>query len=128
MWGTSNQEQAMSAGHHRGWIIITGLFGGLALLLILFKAPDTRVQAQPTTASAKVAELHKQRIDTLREGVEVARQSFSQGLSTAEEVNRTERALLEAELQAAASPQQRVKLLHDGLVNARKFEELTAKQ
>ena len=104
---------------------------GIALAGLLALPAGSRGGGSPAAAtqpSAELSGLQQQRIETLRQGSGLARQLFARGLVNADEVSHFDRALLEAELDAAASPDERVTVLRRALDAAKGQEDLAVKR
>lgn len=108
-------------------VIALGLVGTLVVAVVLLRPVRSVAAAPADVAPAQVAELRQQRIAALREGSDAAARMFAQGLMTAAEVSRWERELLEAELESAASADERVPILRKALDAAKAHEELATR-
>ena len=117
-----------SPSRRRHTMTVLGLLG-VIVVDGLFAAPSrSHAQAPSTAPSTELAGLRQQRIETLRQASDVAHRMFAQGMSTAGEVFRIDRSLLDAQLESAASIDERVKLLQNALEIAKQQEDLALRQ
>jgi hypothetical protein len=87
----------------------------------------TRADGPASVPSAELSRLQQQRIDTLRQAANAARQMYSQGSIAFEEVCRFDRLLIDAQLESAVSADERIKLLQSARDVARKQEDLASR-
>ena len=115
--------------HGRRVIIVLGLLMvGVAAAGALLQAGFARAQAPATAPLAGLAGLRQQRIDTLRQASDMVRQMYEQGLQTLGDVQRIDRMLLEAQLDAAATDKARAEILGKALAVAKQQEALVSDQ
>ncbi len=92
------------------------------------RSPSASTADVPATAPAEpggLAKVRQAEVDTLRQGVDLATQLYSRGLTpTSADVDRLSRLLVETRLRLAASPADRAAVLRDGLAAAKDQEAL----
>ena len=101
---------------------------GVAAAGALLQAGFARAETPATAPLAGLAGLRQQRIDTLRQASDMARQMYEQGLQTLGDVQRIDRMLLEAQLDAAATDKARAEILGKALAVAKQQEALVSDQ
>jgi outer membrane protein TolC len=108
-------------------LVLLGLLGaGLAIVPWSIKA-----QADGETAAAASPELKKirqERVETLRQAVDFAQESFAKGVGPIEEVERLNAMLMDARLRAAASADERAAVLREALAVAKQQEEMATQR
>jgi outer membrane protein TolC len=108
--------------------IVIGIVGIILSGAFVLWPAHTRAAAAASAPSGDLPKLRQERIATLREASDLAVQLFKQGLLNGEEVHSLNRRLLQAELEGAGSPEQRVAILRKALEVARKQEEFIAQR
>ena len=112
---------------HSRFALIALSLAGVIVIGSLFVAPQgSRAQVPATAPSTGVAALHQQRVEALQQAAAYVRPGYEQGMTTAAEIHRVDRMLLDAQLEAATTDAQRVKLLQKALEMAKKQEEVAA--
>ncbi len=109
-------------------IVALGVLGVVAIVSVSVEPTRLRAQAPATAPSSERSGLRQQRIETLQQAADIARRMFEQGLTTTGEVLRVNRLLLDAQLEAATSVNDRTKLLQEALQVAKRQEELATTQ
>jgi hypothetical protein len=108
--------------------IALGLLGVVAIGSFFALPMRSHADAQATAPAQQLTGLQQERIDTLRQASDLTHQMFESGLTTAEETFRVDRLLTDAQLEVAASVQDRTKVLRNALEVARKQEDLASRQ
>lgn len=106
------------------WLVITSL---AIILTIASSAYLTRTKADTTPASrpAELEKLRHDRVDTLVSASDLALQLYSRGLGSYSDLLECDRLLLDAKLDAAESPKDRLQVLRDAKDMATDHEKLT---
>jgi outer membrane protein TolC len=100
----------------------------VAALCILRLPSSSSADATDRKSSTELVKLQQEQVATLREASNVANQLFAHGLCPVSDADRINHMLAEAELDAAASPQERVQILQKAIDAAKKQEDLASKQ
>ena len=109
--------------------IAFGLLMTVAGVGMLHRPSSTRADAAASQAAPpELAKLQQEQIATLREACGIASKMFASGTGSVADADRLNHMLVEAELAAAASAQDRGRILQDALIAAKKQEDIASQQ
>ena len=101
---------------------------GTAAIFFLWLPSTSNADVTEAKSSTELAKLQQEQVATLREASNLASQLFAHGLCTVSDSDRINHLLIEAELDAATSPQERVQILKKAVDAAKQQEELASQQ
>jgi outer membrane protein TolC len=93
-------------------------------VIILIALQRSRAEVPASNPPSDVNKLQEERLSTLKEAQAIAGELYGRGTGTLEDVNRCNRSLAEAELEAAQSAKVRLEILRAAVASATKAEEL----
>lgn len=105
--------------------------GATILIVILLLLALQQGRAEPPPVSGKRADIRKlqeERIAALKEAKTIVLEYYNRGTSSLEDVNRCDRMLVEAELDAATSAKERVDILREAVASAKRGEEFATQR